>query len=74
MTSYPRDGRSAWFLRLKTRVRRLKIEVSGFSNLLKDMEKNEASEESFGIEIVLPDGDKPAPCCPHGQFKCADSK
>lgn len=28
----------------------------------------EASDESFGIEVVLIPEDKEAPCCPHGRF------
>lgn len=31
------------------------------------MEITEGNEGSFGIEVVLQDGDKTAPCCPHGE-------
>ncbi|XP_022063926.1 rRNA N6-adenosine-methyltransferase ZCCHC4 [Acanthochromis polyacanthus] len=30
------------------------------------MDITEEQDESFGIEVVLPDDGKPAPCCPHG--------
>lgn len=30
------------------------------------MDVTEAADESFGIEVILPEGEKTAPCCPHG--------
>uniref|UniRef100_A0A673B9E8 GRF-type domain-containing protein n=1 Tax=Sphaeramia orbicularis TaxID=375764 RepID=A0A673B9E8_9TELE len=30
------------------------------------MDVTDAKDDSFGIEVILPDGDKKAPCCPHG--------
>lgn len=32
-----------------------------------DMKQNENYGDTFGIEVILPDDDKPAPCCPHGK-------
>ena len=32
------------------------------------MDTTEASNDSFGIDVILSDGDKPAPSCPHGTF------
>lgn len=34
------------------------------------MDKTEDNDESFGIEVIVPDGDKTTPCCPHGKSKC----
>uniref|UniRef100_A0A3Q3X8E1 GRF-type domain-containing protein n=1 Tax=Mola mola TaxID=94237 RepID=A0A3Q3X8E1_MOLML len=31
-----------------------------------NMDTTEAGNDSFGIDVILSDGDKPAPCCPHG--------
>uniref|UniRef100_A0A3Q3AXK3 rRNA N(6)-adenosine-methyltransferase ZCCHC4 n=1 Tax=Kryptolebias marmoratus TaxID=37003 RepID=A0A3Q3AXK3_KRYMA len=30
------------------------------------MDLTESNPDGLGIEVILPDGDKPAPCCPHG--------
>ncbi|XP_073331364.1 rRNA N6-adenosine-methyltransferase ZCCHC4 [Pagrus major] len=30
------------------------------------MDVTEAIDDSFGIDVIFPDGDKTAPCCPHG--------
>uniref|UniRef100_UPI0037E9AA80 rRNA N6-adenosine-methyltransferase ZCCHC4 n=1 Tax=Semicossyphus pulcher TaxID=241346 RepID=UPI0037E9AA80 len=30
------------------------------------MDITEANDDTFGIEVILQDGDKTAPCCPHG--------
>uniref|UniRef100_A0A4W6DGF4 GRF-type domain-containing protein n=1 Tax=Lates calcarifer TaxID=8187 RepID=A0A4W6DGF4_LATCA len=30
------------------------------------MDVAEAYDDSFGIEVILPEGGKTAPCCPHG--------
>ncbi|TDG99996.1 hypothetical protein EPR50_G00200220 [Perca flavescens] len=30
------------------------------------MDVTEANDDSFGIEVILPQGGKTAPCCPHG--------
>ncbi|KAK5876274.1 hypothetical protein CesoFtcFv8_027260 [Champsocephalus esox] len=30
------------------------------------MDVPDANDDSFGIEVILPDGVKTAPCCPHG--------
>lgn len=32
------------------------------------MDKTETNDDSFGIEVILSDGDKSAPCCPHGKL------
>ncbi|XP_062300814.1 rRNA N6-adenosine-methyltransferase ZCCHC4 [Scomber scombrus] len=30
------------------------------------MDTSATADESFGIEVIIPEGDKTAPCCPHG--------
>lgn len=30
------------------------------------MDETEANDGSFAVEVILPDGDEAAPCCPHG--------
>lgn len=28
-----------------------------------------SADDTFGIEVILSEGDKKAPCCPHGKIK-----
>lgn len=70
MTSNLCDWKTAWRKLKLRRLSRFKSCISFFRGV-NDMDKNEANEDSFGLEVVLTDSDKSAPWCPHGEFRCA---
>ena len=58
----------AWLplVRCASRVKQFKVKVVICVNP-SDMDATDANDDAFGIDVIFPDGDKTAPCCPHGK-------